>query len=700
VSLFDRAVGRMFRRAEVREQDALLRNARAINDKIRLLVKLGAALIEARNSGADLDDAVASAIGWEKLARNVDEAEHLARPDKADLPALAARAWPVLHRLGPLFLGAFRLKAVPAAAATLRAVELLRETYTSGGRKWPRTLPTSFLRPAWRDAVWGSGKLDRRIWEAATLLALCGRLRAGDIWVEGSQQWRAVEDQLIPPPLFAAMREAGPLPVAAPATAAAYLAERKAVLERRLTEVAAKATADKLLDVRIQGEELKITPLKAATPDEAEDLADRLYAMMPNVRITALLAEVDRWTGFSSAFTHLHTGMPADDRRVALTAVLADATNLGLTRMADACAIASYHRLAWTAGWHLREETYRHALAAIVNAQQRHPLAVLFGAGDASSSDGQHFPTGGPGEAVGAVNARYGREASALFYTHLSARHAPFHTIAIPPAGEAAHVIDGLLYHEADLSLGTHHTDGGGVSDHVFALAFLLGFSFAPRIPNLAERRLYAFGPASNWPGLASFVAGAVDEKLITAHWDDVLRLAASVRTGTVSASLMLKRLGAYPRQNGLALALREIGRIERTLFTLDWLENPELRRQATAELNKGEARNALARAICFHRLGRLRDRAVEAQQHRASGLALVTAAIALWNTTYLDRALDSLRQQGEFVPDKLLAHLAPVGWQHINLTGDYLWDADASVGPDGFRPLRTTIAQPLARAA
>ena len=168
-----------------------------------------------------------------------------------------------------------------------------------------------------------------------------------------------------------------------------------------------------------------------------------------------------------------------------------------------------------------------------------------------------------------------------------------------------------------------------------------------------------------------------------------MLRLAASVRTGTVSASLMLKRLGAYPRQNGLALALREIGRIERTLFTLDWLELPELRRQATAELNKGEARNALARAVCFHRLGRLRDRTVEAQQHRASGLALVTAAIALWNTVYLGRALDALRRRGETVPDALLAHLAPLGWQHINLTGDYLWDADAGLGPDGFRPLR-----------
>ncbi len=218
VSLFDRAVGRMFRRAEVREQDALLRNARAINDKVRLLAKLGGALIEARNSGADLDKAVAAAIGWDKLARNIEEAECLARPDKADLPALAARAWPVLHRLGPLFLGAFQLRAVPAAAATLRGVELLREAYASSGRKWARHPPTSFLRATWRDAVWSSGELDRRTWEAATLLALRDRLRAGDIWVEDSRQWRAVEDQLIPPPLFAAMREAGPFPVAAPAT--------------------------------------------------------------------------------------------------------------------------------------------------------------------------------------------------------------------------------------------------------------------------------------------------------------------------------------------------------------------------------------------------------------------------------------------------------------------------------------------------
>src|SRR3954465_3425325 len=434
VALFDRAVGRMFRRAEVREEDALLRKARAANDKMRLFAKLGAALIEAKAGGADLDDAVAAAVGWDKLAASVAEAERLARRDKADLSALAARAWPVLHRLGPVFLDAFTFRAVSAASATLRAVEVLRGAYASGQRQWPQSLPTGFLRPAWREAVLSAGSAERRTWEAATLLALRDRLRAGDIWVEGSRQWRAIEDQLIPPALFAAMREAGPLPVAVPATAEEYLAGRRALLERRMGEINAKAAADTLEDVRISGGEMKITPLKAITPEAAEDLAERLYGMLPNARITSVLAEVDRWTGFSGAFTHLHTGLPADDPRVVLPAVLADATNLGLTRMADACSVASYLKLAWTAGWHLREDTYRQALSILVNAQQQHPLPPLFGAADVSSSDGQHFLTAGPGVAVGAINARYGREVSALFYTHHSGRHPPYHAAAIPPA--------------------------------------------------------------------------------------------------------------------------------------------------------------------------------------------------------------------------------------------------------------------------
>ncbi|WP_139157357.1 Tn3 family transposase, partial [Klebsiella pneumoniae] len=97
--------------------------------------------------------------------------------------------------------------------------------------------------------------------------------------------------------------------------------------------------------------------------------------------------------------------------------------------------------------------------------------------------------------------------------------------------------------------------------------------------------------------------------KEIETHWHEVLRLASSIKQGTVTASLMMKKLASYPKQNGLAKALREIGRIERSLFMLDWFRDPLLRRRVQAGLNKGEARNALARAVFMHRLGEIRDR-------------------------------------------------------------------------------------------
>jgi len=190
---------------------------------------------------------------------------------------------------------------------------------------------------------------------------------------------------------------------------------------------------------------------------------------------------------------------------------------------------------------------------------------------------------------------------------------------------------------------------------------------------------LHLFNGIEPGPDIAPLVAGRIDEGLIEAHWDDVLRLGTSIRTGVVSASIMLERLGSYPRANGLALALREIGRVERTLFTLDWIEQPEQRRRATRELNKGEAENALKRAIFFHRIGRIRDHALQAQSHRASALNLVAGAIVLWM---------HLANLGRPVPPDLLQHLSPLGWQHINLTGDYLW-TDPDAPSTALRPLR-----------
>lgn len=107
------------------------------------------------------------------------------------------------------------------------------------------------------------------------------------------------------------------------------------------------------------------------------------------------------------------------------------------------------------------------------------------------------------------------------------------------------------------------------------------------------------------------------------------------------------------------------------------------------AGLNKGEARNALARAVFFNRLGEVRDRSFEQQRYRASGLNLVTAAIVLWNTVYLERATLSLQKTRTSIDNTLLQYLSPLGWEHINLTGDYVWRQHRKVGDGQFRPLR-----------
>lgn len=228
---------------------------------------------------------------------------------------------------------------------------------------------------------------------------------------------------------------------------------------------------------------------------------------------------------------------------------------------------------------------------------------------------------------------------------------------------DSTYVLDGLLYHESDLRIEEHYTDTAGFTDHVFALMHLLGFRFAPRIRDLGDTKLYIPKGDATYEALKPMIGGTLNIKHVRAHWDEILRMATSIKQGTATASLMLRKLGSYPRQNGLAVALRELGRIERTLFILDWLQSVELRRRVHAGLNKGEARNALARAVFFNRLGEIRDRSFEQQRYRASGLNLVTAAIVLWNTVYLERAANALRGHGQAVDDGLLQYLSPLGW-------------------------------------
>lgn len=690
IDLHDRILVKLFSTAKNKHQQQFQSQGKAINDKVRLYSRIGRALLEAKQAGTDPYAAIEAVLPWGDFERSISEADQLAQPESFDHLHLVSEQFSTLRRYTPEFLDVLKLRAAPAAKDVLDAIEVVRGMNTDSARKVPADAPTAFIKPRWKPLVMTDAGIDRRFYEICALAELKNALRSGDIWVQGSRQFRDFDDYLLPPGKFASLKQASELPLAVATDCDQYLHDRLTLLEQQLATVNRMALANELPDAIITESGLKITPLDAAVPDTAQALIDQTGMLLPRVKITELLMDVDDWTGFTRHFVHLKDGEPAKDKTLLLSAILADAINLGLTKMAESCPGTTYAKLSWLQAWHVRDETYSAALAELVNAQFRHAFAEHWGDGTTSSSDGQRFKAGGRAESTGHVNPKYGSEPGRLFYTHISDQYAPFHTKVVNVGvRDSTFVLDGLLYHESDLRIEEHYTDTAGFTDHVFALMHLLGFRFAPRIRDLKDTKLYIVKNGEDYPALRTMIGGTLNIKHVRAHWDEILRLAASIKQGTVTASLMLRKLGSYPRQNGLAVALRELGRIERTLFILDWLQNVELRRRVHAGLNKGEARNALARAVFFNRLGEIRDRSFEQQRYRASGLNLVTAAIVLWNTVYLERATQTLRSVGNGIDDKLLQYLSPLGWEHINLTGDYVWRQSRKVEDGQFRPLR-----------
>ncbi|WP_020201300.1 Tn3 family transposase [Cupriavidus sp. WS] len=690
VDLHDRILGRLFNLAKKKHREEFHLSGKSINDKIRQYSRIGRAILEAKERGGDPFEAIEAVMPWQVFTKSVTEAEQLAQPEAFDFLHLVGDHFSTLRRYVPEFLEILKLRAAPAAKDVLAAIDTIRKMNVNDARKVPADAPTSFIKKRWEPLVRAKNGIDRRYYELCALVELRNRLRSGDIWVQGSRQFKDFETYLLPAEKFVALRQSCLLPLPIATDCDCYLDERRRLLELKLATVNRLATANKLPDAIITQSGLKISPLDAAVPMEAQTLIDQTALMLPRVKITELLLEVDGWTGFTRHFTHLKTGEPATDKTLLLTTVLADAINLGLTKMAESCPGTTYAKLSWLQAWHIRDETYTQGLADLVNAQSAHGFAAHWGDGTTSSSDGQRFKAGGRAESTGHVNPKYGSEPGRMIYTHISDQYAPYHSKLVNVGiRDSTYVLDGLLYHESDLRIQEHYTDTNGFTDHVFALMHLLGFRFAPRIRDLADTKLYIPGSPDDYPALAPMIGSAYKEKLIRSHWDEILRLATSIRQGTVTASLMLRKLGSYPRQNGLAVALRELGRIERTLFTLDWLQDLQLRRRTHAGLNKGEARNALARSVFFYRLGEIRDRSFEQQRYRASGLNLVTAAIVLWNTVYLERAVQALMGRGMPIDPALFSYLSPLGWEHINLTGDYVWRQSNKLQAGKFRPLR-----------
>ncbi|RWK37890.1 Tn3 family transposase [Mesorhizobium sp.] len=698
VTMFSKLIGRLFSQANNQKKQRHAETRRETAKALRLFRDTLRALVAANETGKDAIDVLDREVGWYKLLQAKPVVEAMVKDADPDSLILAAERYANVRKYAVRFLRTFAFRSSRRHNPLLTAIETLKSLNEDGRRVLPIRVPVGHLSEQTRKLIFREGKADRRLYEIATLAALRDRLRSGDVWVEGSRAYRPIDEHLMPQPAFASLKDADDLGLGVQRDGAAYLAEIRQILDFNLKRLAYRARNSKLQGVRLVAGKLVVTPLSSDVPAEAEELNWELNSMYPLVEVPDLLTDVHDWTGFAGQFTHVRTSEPPRSIPAMLAGVLADATNLGPKRMATASKGITPHQISWMRIFHARPETYRAAQACITTAHALHPYARLWGGGTTASADGQFFRASDRAAKLGDVNRHYGSEPGSKFYSHLSDQYGYFSILPISPTeSEAAYVLDGLFDHDSILDIEELFTDTGGASDHVFALFALIGRRFAPRLRNLKDRKFHTFEKADAYPALKEHIGVPINAGFILEHWDDLLRLAASIKTKTVAPSTLLRKLATSPNPSQLAKALRELGRLERTLFMIEWYSSPALRRRCQAGLNKGEAAHKLKRAVFFHERGEIRDRSFDSQAFRASGLNLVVSAIVHWNTAYLSRAVDHLHQQGRTIPDHVLKHVSPLGWEHINLTGIYSWGEPRDL-IDGFMPLR--LAKGFARAA
>ena len=688
VMMFIKLMGRLYSKVnnqkKQRHMDVRLETSQAL----RLFLDTIVALQTANDTDEDALATVNRQVGWHRLLQIKPGLEAMVESAGASPLVLAVEQHGNIRKFAGSFLQAFTFKSRRRHDPLLAAVAALQLLYAEGRRLLPDRVPVGHLGPTEKKLIFQEGKPDRRLYEIATLTHLRDRLHRRDVWVEGSRSFRPIDEDLMPKPTFAVLKEENQLGLGVPSDGAAWLAEVGQTMDTNLKRLAWQARFGKLDGVRMENGTLIVTPLASNVPAAAAALNAEITEMYPLVEVPDLLREVHEWTGFADQFTHVRTGDVPQNVAAMLAGVLADGTNLGPKRMAGASKGISAHQIGWMRSFHARSDTYRAAQAAVTDAHTRHPHSQIWGEGRTASSDGQFFRASDRAARRGDINLHYGSEPGTKFYSGLSDQYGYYSILPISPTeSEAVYVLDGLFDHDTILEIEELFTDTGGASDHVFALFCLIGRRFSPRLRNIKDRKFHTFEKADSYPTLANHIGAPINTALIMEHWDELLRLAASIMTRAVAPSTILKWCSSS-KSSELAKALRELGRIERTMFMIEWYSSPALRRRCQAGLNKGEAAHKLKRAVFFHERGEIRDRSFDSQAYRASGLNLVVSAIVHWNTVYLSRATAHLRQQGRHIPDELLKHVSPLSWEHINLTGIYSWDAEQQM-PDGFRELR-----------
>jgi TnpA family transposase len=687
LEVYDRALGAADRAAQRKREELERRARRDTHTTVGRFVDLARVVLEAHDAGADALRLIDRPIGLDRLRQDLGRAQQINRPVDGHLDLLIDSSGPSGRKLLGTLLGGLEFKATGGDADELLGALRLIAQLAGTSRRWlPGFSPSAFVDSQWRAHVVdrGRGRLDRRAYELCAAYELRSALRAGRVWVPGSRRHEDPAGFLLPGDRWRDIREEFTATVERSLNGDERLGEltvEQAELATRLGQARDLEAEARLADGELIAETDPV--------GESDTLARLIEQRLPEVDLADLLIEVDGWTGFTGHLVPLsgNRSRSSEMPSVLYAAITAQATNLGLTGMARASEF-SYQQLEWATEHYLREETLTDASACLVDYHHDLSLTGAWGTGRLSSSDGQRFASRTRGPGTAALPRYFGHRRRGLqIYSWTSDQYSQYASkVVAATVRDATHTLDGILDNQTLLPIAEHTTDTHGYTEMIFGIFDLLGLRFAPRIRDLDRQRLYRYGTSPS-TDIDELLKHKLRPELITPYWDELLRLAASLRHGWAPTSLLLTRLQAGSRRNPLARALQEYGRLIKTNFVLAWLVDGELRRRVGRQLNKGEQLHALRRFLFYANEGHVRHRTPEQQTGQALCLSIVVNAIIVWNTIYTQRVLDQLRADGQLITASEIEQISPLPHQHINAYGHHAFNLASR--PIDYRALR-----------
>jgi TnpA family transposase len=548
------------------------------------------------------------------------------------------------------------------------------------------TLDLSWVPEKWWKLVTGltndktrPNKIDRRPFEVCVFSQVMQELMAGDLCIEGSDQFADYRAQLISWDEYDRMIDEYSEQIGLPVNSQRLVAETKQWLE-----TVANATDASFSDnnaVRFENGEVILSRIGKQPKPQQLKILERLIAdAMEPVSVPDILVDTEHWLNWTRFFRPLsgHDSKLSDPIARYIIAAFCYGCNLGPSQTARAIKDIDRRQIAWIDHHHITEEQLDEAITAIINAYNVFALPKHWGSGKSASADGTKWDVYEQ-NLLSEYHIRYGGYGGIGYY-HVSDTYIALFSHFIPcGVWEAVYILDGLLKNKSDIQPDTLHGDTQAQSAPVFGLAHLLGIKLMPRIRNWKDLKLYRPSKQSHYHHIDSLFDDAIDWQLIETHLPDLLRVVLSIKAGRITASTLLRKLGTYSRKNKLYQAMRELGRVVRTEFLLRYLSDSELRRTIQAATNKSEAYNNFTQWLAFGD-DLLAENNRDQQRKLIKYNHLVANCVIFHNVQSLTRILQGAAQNGMRIDAEVLARLSPYLTEHINRFGSYLVNLNRAI--------------------